>query len=147
MAKTYSFKSLSGAFTHPLVGSFVFAGKLGIGQITIGMAGEKTAHDRASDGAIMVSFISGDDGYATIEIQQTSLLHQFLVSWYNVIKTSADLGDPTNWATAALTMRSIVDGAEHELRGISPEKMADKGYAAQGGKVTWKLMAASVQTF
>jgi hypothetical protein len=143
--KVYSFKDLSGAFAHPLAGSFIFAGQIGMGQITITMNTEKTSHDVAADGAVMVSFISGDNGQVAIEVQQNSDLHSFLLAWYNLIKTAADQGDVSNWASAGLSLRNVVDGSTHLLVGVSPSKIPDKVYAAQGGKVTWTLMAANVQ--
>lgn len=144
--KTYSFKDLSGAFAHPLAGAFIFQGQIGMGQITIAMATEKTTHDVAADGTVMVSFISGDNGSLQIEAQQTSELHAFLLNWYNLIKTAADLGDVSNWASAALSFRNILDGSVHVITGVSPNKIPDKVYAAQGGKITWHLMAADVQS-
>jgi Bacteriophage KPP10, Structural protein ORF10 len=142
----YSFKDLSGSFFHPAVGSFILnGGNIGFGQVTVAMTTEKTAHDVAADGSIMVSFISGDNGSVDIEVQQTSQLHNFLLSWYNAIKTAADAGDVTLWAAGSMLLRNIVDRTSHTLTGISPSKIPDKVYAAQGGKVTWKLMAADAQ--
>lgn len=142
----YSFKSVSGAFSHPDVGAFSFAGQVGMGQMTVENATERTAHDVAADGTVMVSYVAGDNGSAVIEIQQTSQLHAFLLGWYNTIKTNADAGDPTNWAAATLTIRNLLDGSGHVLTGISPSKNPPKPYGAQGQKVTWTLMAADVQS-
>ena len=144
---TYSFKALTGAFSHPLVGDFIFAGKMGLGQINITMATDRTAHDTSADGSVMVSYISGDSGTVTIEAQQTSLLHKFLIAWYNAIKTIGDAGDPSLWAAAAMTLRNTTSGDHHSIRGISPQKKGDWPYAAAGGKVTWTLMAADIQGF
>jgi len=146
MATTYSFKDLSGAFTHPLTTPYVFAGKIGLGQITISMSTDKSVHDVSADGSVMISAIPGDHGHVAIEAQQTSDLHAFLLSWYNLIKTAMDAGDLTNWATASMTLRNLVDGSVHTITGISPAKIPDKTYAAQGGKITWTLMAADIQS-
>ena len=147
MAKitTYSFKDTSGAFTHPLAGAFPFSGQIGAGQFTISMSTEKSVHDVASDGAVMVSAISGDNGNVSIEVQQTSDFHAFLLAWYNTIKTAMDNGDVTTFASATLTLRNIVDGSTHICRGITPSKVPDKVYAAQGQRITWTLMCADIQ--
>lgn len=145
MSTTYSFKDTSGSFQHPLLGAFPFAGQIGMGQFTVVMTTEKTAHDVAADGAVMISAMSGDNGSVAIEVQQTSDLHTFLLAWYNTVKTLMDQGDVTNWATATLTLRSIVDGSTHICRGISPSKIPDKVYAAQGQRITWNLMCADIQ--
>src|SRR5579871_3941530 len=143
---TYSFKDLSGALAHPVAGQFPFAGQIGMGQITVTMNTERTTHDLAADGSIMVSYIAGDNGQIAIEVQQTSDLHAFLLAWYNGIKSAADAGDPTEWASAAVTLRNVVDGSQHVCTGVSPSKIPDKVYAAQGGKITWVLMCADIQS-
>lgn len=145
MSTTYSFKDTSGAFVHPLVGPFTFAGKIGLGQFTLSMSTEKSVHDVSADGHVMISAISGDNGNVAIEVQQTSRLHTFLMSWYNAVKTLMDQGNVQNWATATLTVRNIVDGSTHVCRGISPSKIPDKTYAAQGQRITWTLMCADIQ--
>lgn len=144
-ASTYSFKDTSGAFTHPIAGAFQFAGQIGMGQFSVSMSTEKSAHDLAADGTVMISAISGDNGNISIEVQQTSDLHRFLLGWYNTIKTLMDQGDTTTWASAKLTLRNIVDGSTHIAQGISPSKIPDKTYAAQGQRLTWVLMAADIQ--
>lgn len=142
---TYSFKDLTGAFVHPLAGSYIFAGgQVGVGQITITNATDRTAHDTAADGSVMVSYIAGDSGGATIEVQQTSTLHDFLLGWFNAVKTSAELGAVGPWAAGILRLHNTIDGSTHTLTGVSPSKVPDKTYAAQGGRVTWSIMAARV---
>jgi hypothetical protein len=142
---TYSFKDLTGAFVHPIAGSFILAGgNVGLGQITITNATDRTAHDTAADGSVMVSYVAGDSGGATIEVQQTSDLHAYLLAWFNIVKTAADNGDVGGWAAGVLCVRSMDDGAIHTLTGVSPSKVPDKTYAAQGGRVTWSLMSARV---
>jgi hypothetical protein len=143
---TYSFKDTTGAFEHPNVGEFQFAGQIGMGEFVVVMAQERTSHDIAADGNVMVSYLAGDNGSLDIQVQQTSALHAFLLAWFNTVKTAADNQDVANWAAATVTLRSLVDGSTHVLTGVSPSKIPDKTYAAQGGKVTWRLMAADVQS-
>jgi len=139
----YSFKDLSGSFSHPLVGAYPLnGGNIGLGQITVVMTTEKSIIDIAADGSTMISYIAGDNGTVTIEVQQTSIFHDFLLQWYNSIKTNADLGDVSLWASASITLRNIVDGTMHTLLGVAPTKIPDKVYAAQGGKITWNMLVA-----
>lgn len=144
--RVYSFKDVTFAFAHPLVQDFVSAGQVGLGQLVVAMAAERTTHDRSSDGTIMVSYIPGDDGAIQVEVQQTSIIHQVLLNWYNIIKIAADNGDVSNWASGVVTVRSLTDGSLHILSGVSPSKIPDKPYAAQGQKITWTLMAADIQS-
>ena len=142
---TYSFKDLTGAFVHPLAGTYILGGgNVGLGQITISMTQDRTVQDVAADGSVMVSYIPGDNGMCSIEVQQTSDLHDFLVSWFNLCKTAADLGDVSSWASATVSFRNVLDGSVHTLIGVSPGKMPDKVYQAQGQKITWTLPAAQV---
>lgn len=141
----YSFKDSSGAFTHPLAGTFSFFGQIGIGQFTVEMTTEKSTDDVAADGNVMVSAIAGDNGHVTIEVQQTSSLHSFLLNWYNQLLLLLNQGDVVNWATAQLTLRNLVDGSQHICNGVHPSRIPPKTYAAQGGKITWTLMCADIQ--
>ena len=141
----YSFRDLTGAFVHPLAGSYILGGgNVGLGQITISMTQDRTAQDIAADGSVMVSYLPGDNGTISIEVQQTSDLHGFLVNWFNLCKTAADAGDVSNWATATVSLRNLLDGSVHTATGISPGKMPSKTYATQGGKITWELPAARI---
>jgi hypothetical protein len=144
--KVYSFKDLSGALSDPDVGDFILAGQIGEGQVTIAMSIEKTVHDVSSDGTVMPSFISGDNGQVSIEVQQTSDLHTFLLGWYNTKKTAADNGDVSTYAATTLTLRSTTDSSTHVAQGVSPSKLPDKVYTAQGQRLTWVLMCADIQS-
>lgn len=141
MAKrsTYSFTDLAGALTHPDVGDYIFSGE-GIGEINIEMATEKTAHDVAADGAVMISKIAGENGTIAIQCQQTSPLHKYLLNWYNDIINA----DASVWAAMSASLRNVVDGTSHFVTGISPQKRAGKVYQKQGQNVTWTLMAADI---
>jgi len=84
---TYSFLDVTGAIAHPSLGAYTFTGE-GAGDITISMAGDKTVHDVANDGKIMVSKIAGDNGQMSVSCQQTSNLHKWLLAWYNYLRYS-----------------------------------------------------------
>ncbi len=142
---TYSFTDLTGVFQHPLAGTFILGGgNIGLGQISISMTQDRTAQDVAADGGVMVSYVPGDNGTCSIEVQQTSALHGFLLNWFNLCKTAADNGDVGNWAAASLTLRNLVYGCIHQLNRMSPGKVTDNVYQAQGQKITWTLPAARV---
>lgn len=81
---TYSFLDLSGSISHPTIGSYLFTGE-GVGDINISMSTDRSAHDVASDGSVMVSKIAGNNGTITITAQQTSPLHFWLLDWYNTL--------------------------------------------------------------
>ena len=139
---TYSFTDLSGVIAHQLVGSYIFTGQVGAGSVGVSMATEKTAHDVAADGSVMVSKIPGNNGQVTIEAQQTSDLHKWLLAAFNIILNA----DTSDWAAMAITLRNVSDGTSHICNGVSFQKMPDKGYQAQGQRVTWVMMAADIQS-
>lgn len=138
----YSFLDLSGAIAHPLypLGPFQFTGE-GVGSVKVEMATDRTAHDIAADGSIMISKLAGNSGQISIECQQTSLVHKYLLGLYNfLLPESASL-----WALTAIVLRNVVDGTSHIATGVSFTKVPDKPYQSQGQKVTWALMAADIQ--
>lgn len=138
---TYSFEDVTGALTHPLAGAYIFTGA-GVGEVTISMTTEKTVHDVAADGCVMVSKVLGNNGKITISAQQTSDLHKWLLALYNLVLYS----DASNWALLACTVRSISDGTSHVATGMSFDKIPDKVYQAQGQRVAWGLPAADIQS-
>lgn len=142
---TYSYKDLSGAFAAALMPTpLVFGGQIGAGQIVVTNATEHTSHDTAADGTVMPSAIAGDSGTVTIQCQQTSSIHHYLLTWLNNLKTAFMNGDVSNWAASSMLLRNTVDGSSHEVIGISPQKVPDKSYSAQGANITWTLPACSI---
>ena len=140
---TYSFLDLAGAIIHPLYpgGPYLFTGE-GVGSANVNMLTERTAHDVAADGSIMVSKIAGNNGQITIECQQTSLVHKYLLGLYNYL-VAASAGE---WAMAAVSLRNVSDGTSHIATGMSFQKIPDKQYQAQGQMVNWTLFAADIQS-
>lgn len=141
---TYSFKDLSGIIECPVTGALLFSGQLGVGKVVVANTTDHTAHDTAADGLVMPTFIAGDSGELTIECQQTSLVHKFLLEWFNILKTLSMSGDVSNWATTTALFRNTLDGSIHECTGISPSKVVDKTYTKNGENVSWKLMVCSI---
>lgn len=142
---TYSFKALNGAMTCPGIGfTLLFGGQLGTGGITVANATDHTVHDTAADGVVMPSFVAGDSGNIVLECQQTSIIHSMLLSWLNALKTAAMLGDLSNWANTSMLLIETTTGQSHRATGVSPNKIPDKSYSAQGGKVTWTLPACNI---
>ena len=137
----YSFLDLSGALAHPDLGAYIFTGE-GIGQLTISMTTDKTSHNIAADGVVMVSKIAGHNGQVQIQCQQTSKVHKWLLAAYNALH----IADTDAWAQMAATLRNTSDGTSHLATGISFQKIGDKAYQAQGQMVTWVLMAADIQS-
>ena len=141
---TYAFKAIVGAFTHPDVGIFPFAGQLGVKQITVTNTVERGVLDVASDGAVMVSYVAGANGGCDIEMQQESSFHLYLTNWANLVFTEADNGDPSNFAAAALRFKDLLSGQTKTLTGVFPTKIPDVPYGNAGANVTWRLLAANV---
>jgi hypothetical protein len=141
MISTYSFDDVTLVISHPAVGVGRFvATSQGLGSISVSMTNDRTSHDVAADGSIMVSKILAKNGTISITVQQTSNLNHWLLKWYNYIESA-----PTNeWADAKLLVRAPLMGDRISCSGVSPQKIADRSYQAQGQNVTWSLMAAHI---
>lgn len=151
-ARVYSFKDLSGSFTHPDVKSIVWGGPssyLGVGlkKITVTMKTERTEHLTGADGVVIPIYIAGNDGSVAIVCHQNSSTHETLLTWYNTVRMNIDNGDPSEFATAKMTLRSLSAKTGHIIRGISLPRLGEKVYASQGGDVTWILPAADIHSF
>ena len=137
---TYSFLDLSGALVHPSLGAYIFTGQ-GVGQVTVTMDTERSAHSVAADGTIMVSKIAGHNGKIQIQCQQTSNVHKWLLAAENALY----IADTDAWAEMSASLRNTSDGTSHIIVGMSFGKVPDKVYQAEGQMVTWTLWAANIQ--
>ena len=140
MNTTYSFSDVSVTFSHPKVGQHIANGE-GIGNLNVSMSNDRTSHDVAADGSVMVSKIRARNGLLAVAIQQTSSLHKWLQKWFNYLEAAST----SEWADTTIIIRSPVMGETKTFTGVSPQKQADVPYQAQGQLVTWNLMATDIQ--
>jgi hypothetical protein len=145
---TYSFKALTGVLRNKVLGVTIpFTGKnLGLGGITIRMAVPRTVHETGVDGAVIPLYVAGDNGEVEIEVQQSSTLNSSLLSLYNRLLIAAQGGDYTGWASTSILFTFGPDGSQHYLTGLSFEKFPDKPYAAAGQRISWKMIAANINS-
>lgn len=143
---TYSYKDLSGAITSPLAGAFTFAGYIGAGKITVEYVTEHGLAETSADGTVLPAFVAGKSGRITIECQQTSALHKWLLFWHNLHVTLCNAGDISQWASSAMLLRNTLDGTSHEALGVFPTKIPDKAYAANPTMITWTLLCANLNS-
>ena len=139
---TYSFQDVNVSISHNLAGQYIANGE-GLGSISFNMTTDRTAHDIAADGTVMVSKIKARNGTVAIAIQQTSPLSKWLLKLFNLL--SANGTSPQDWAGIKIVMRSPNMGDLITATGVSFQKQADRSFKAQGEQVTWSLMAADVQ--
>ena len=138
----YSFNDVSCSFSHPNVGSKSTTGA-GTGSIATSQATAKTIHEVAADGRVLISKVAGDNGTIVVSIQQTSEIHQWLLkNWYNYINGSN--ASTADWAAMVVTINDKNSNLVITATGVSPEKVADIPYQAQGQMVSWNLMAAEI---
>ena len=138
---TYSFSDVDFIFSHPAVGLKQLSGE-GVGAIRITMSTDKSTHDVAADGSIMVSKVAGNNAQIEIETQQTSDLHKWLLLYYNLVLVSP----AAIWAAAQIIVRDKVGGETITALDVSPLKKADKSYEAQGQRVNWQFLSANCQS-
>lgn len=142
---TYSFIDVIATFFHPVAGTFTMNGNQGMGRFVVTNTTERTVMSVSADGAAMVSAILSSIGAVSIEAQQTSALHKFLLNWTNILYAAQKQGDVSTWASATVEIRSVLDGSVHILNGVAPSKQPDKQYETVGQNVTWNLLSADVQ--
>lgn len=136
----YSFEDVSVVFSHPNVGQFIASGE-GLGSITTDMTTDRTTHEVAADGTVMVSKIKARNGTVSVVTQQTSSLHQWLVKFYNYLETA----DSSEWARGKIIIRTPAMKELETCTGVSPTKLPSNPRQAQGQNLTWSLMAADIQ--
>ena len=141
MAKntTYSFQDAIATLNFAGIIPVTITG-VGAGSISISMAGEKTVHDVAADGSVMVSKVLGNNGTIAMEIQQTSSAHKLLMLWYNYLVETGS----SEWANNTIVVTNKVLGYTFEATGVSPQKLPDFSMQAQGQKITWNFMCAEI---
>lgn len=136
---TYSFEDVICTLNHPSVGSKSTKGA-GLGSITTSMANDRTAHDVAADGSVMITKKISRNGTISIDMQQTSQLHKWLLKTYNYVDNAAT----SEWARMTITINSNELDESVTCTNVAFQKIPDKPYQAEGQHVTWILMAAKI---
>lgn len=137
---TYSFTDVNMAISHPDYGSFSVQGE-GIGDITISKQTDRTVHDVAADGSIMVSKIAGNNGTVTVNAQQTSPLHTWLQGLFNYVWSQ-----PTDkWAQISITLTAPKMGRTIQCTGGAFVKEPDAPFQSQGQRVPWGILCTDIQ--
>ena len=137
---TYSFTDVSMIISHPDVGQYTATGE-GTSSINVAMTTDRTVHDIAADSTVMISKVPGRNGTITVMAQQSSNLHAWLLKWHNYVEAA-----PTNrWALASIIIHAPEMGDLLIANNVSPQKLPDRPYQAQGQNVTWTLLAADIQ--
>lgn len=141
----YSFTDMSGVFFHPLSGNFILGGgEIGLGEIELEMASEKTLVNKSSDGSVMLSYVAGDNATVKFTMQQTSDLHHYFLNTYNLAKTQADAGNIGVWAAGQLAVKNILDGSQHNGQGVCFQKIPPKMYQEGGQMISWTFIVAQL---
>ena len=136
---TYSFTDTMVTVKHPKFGQISLKGE-GLGNITVTMTTDRTAHDVAADGHIMVSKIAGNNGTLAMNVQQTSDAGKRLIRLFNYLMTAPS----SEWARTVVTIKNDVNGDNITATGVAPQKQADKQFQAAGQQITWNMLAANI---
>lgn len=137
---TYSFTDINATISHPAYGSYDIQGE-GIGDLNISKVTDRTTHDVAADGNIMVSKVAGNNGNVTINAQQTSTLHNWLQGLYNYLWNA----DTSQWAQISMTVIAPKMSKTYYCTGGAFVKEPDEPFQSQGQRVSWGILFADVQ--
>ena len=138
--ETYSFEDCILNLAFP-GGSMVLTGK-GLGDMTVQMAQERSVMEAAADGNVMISKVAGNHGSLSLNIQQTSDAHKFLLQQFNALVA----GPPSIWAQGAGILRCLSDSTTHTFAGMCFQKLGDKPYQKQGQNVQWIILCGDIQS-
>ena len=137
---TYSFTDINATISHPAYGSYDIQGE-GIGDLSISKVTDRTTHDVAADGNIMVSKVAGNNGNVTINAQQTSTLHNWLQGLFNYLWNA----DTSQWAQISMTITAPKMSKTYYCTGGAFVKEPDEPFQSQGQRVSWGILFADVQ--
>lgn len=138
---TYSFEDVTVDIQHPDMGAPYSAYGTGIGEVSISMANEVSAHDIAADGSVVVSKLIKKNGTVNFTVLQSSDFNSWLKRYYNYVMTAS----PSKFALATIIIRSNSTGECYTCTGVSPQKLADDKYGSQSQNREWTLMAANIE--
>mgnify|MGYP000862666726 FL=1 len=137
---TYSFTDVNATINCPGYGSFSIQGE-GVGEMNVSKTTDRSVHDVAADGSVMVSKIAGNNGSVTINAQQTSALHKFLQGLFNYCWQA----DTSVWTTISMTVEAPKMGKTYYCSGGSFVKEPDEPLQSQGQRVSWQILFADIQ--
>lgn len=140
---TYSFLDISGSFFHPKTGPFILNGN-GVGKLTIQSDSDRTVHEYATDGTVIIKKIPEVGGKIIISCQQTSALHSWLLWAYSII---TQVGDDKDWATMLMLIRDIQHGTQYNIKGVSFSAVPEINYGDKGTDVSWSMVYAAMLIF
>ncbi len=137
---TYSFTDINATISHPSYGSYTIQGE-GIGDLSISKVTDRSVHDVAADGNIMVSKVAGNNGNVAINAQQTSTLHNWLQGLFNYVWSA----DTSEWAEISLTVTAPKMSKTFYCTGGSFVKEPDEPFQSQGQRVNWSILFTDIQ--
>jgi len=137
----YSFPDVHAVLSRPNTAPFVLSGE-GIGDFTVEKSRERSAYNLAADGCIMTSKMEGNDGYITINCQQSSSLNKYLQSAFNALW----IAETDDWCGMGIEINASKMGVKHVCTRGSFEKEADRSYQREGQMVTWRIHFDDITT-
>jgi hypothetical protein len=143
---TYSGRDMSFTLTSPLIGSIQATGVSGqgIASVTVRKTVIQSTMQVGMDGAVVPSVAPGDQGEIEVQIWQTSSLQKQFLSLYNAMQAAELTGDVTNWFGATIVVVNTLDGSSHTGTGAAPQKVPDKAYQEQAGRISWIFVCSNV---
>lgn len=136
----YAFSDVNAVITHQSYGQYSINGT-GIGNITVAQSNEQVVNEVAADGTVMTSKLKNFIGTAAVSCQQNSPLNVWLNGLYNYLKTA-----PTGqFAGANMLVKSNATNEQIYAEGLTPSKLPDKVYEAQGQMAVWNFLSTKIE--
>ena len=105
------------------------------------MTTERTVHELAADGSVMITKVMGRNGTISLAVQQTSALNKWLTRLYNYLEAAGT----DQWAGTTIIVRAPMMQDLITCIGVTFGKLPSKPFQVNGQTITWALMAADIQ--
>lgn len=141
-AKVYGFENITASISHPSCGA-MSTKNTGVGSIGISMLTERTTHDIAADGSIFLLKVEGNNGIISINLQQTSELHRWLLQLAGYVMMTST--DPAVWGEINMSIQDDNMNTAFSCTGGSLIKIPDLNFGAQGQMVNWIIYFCDIK--
>lgn len=137
----YSFSNITASISHPSTGA-ISTSNSGVGSIGISMLTDRTTHDIAADGGIFILKVDGNNGIISLQVQQTSELHRWMLQLAGFLMTPTV--DHKTWAEINMSIQDNNMNTLYRCTGGSLIKIPDLTFATDGQSVTWIIYFADI---
>ncbi len=137
----YSFAEVVGSIVHPVAGTQIIGGLLGIGSIAFEKVQDRVTPKITADGYSYANITLGQQGKITISCLQGSQMDQYLLGLQNDVDALLSSGQPETAIAAVVRVRDISSQNSHTAIGVGIAKEPPRDYQGEAQLRQWTLHA------